>query len=187
MSLHIISEFLSGSSPCVYFFIFFGKLVEVALASLRSQLILKGQRLPGAIVALFEYTFWLCITASALTGFADDPLKIIVLICAFSLGNVLGSILEEKMALGYCSITGVFMQKTTALDAAALLQERGQALTLIPAEGIQGAERTAIHTMAKRKHVTTIKELLFASDPDVVITVQAMQQVKGATIADTIK
>lgn len=187
MSLHLISEFLSGSSPGVYFFIFFGKLIEVALSSLRSQLILKGQRLPGAVVALFEYTFWLCITASALAGFADNPVKILVLVIAFSLGNVLGSILEERMALGYCSIMGIFMEKATALAAAELLREQGQALTLIPAEGMQGAERTAIHTTAKRKDVPRIKALLFASDPQVVIMVQAIQQVKGATIADTIK
>ena len=182
-----ISDFLTGSSPYVYLFIFFGKLIEVALASLRSQLIMKGQRVPGAIAALFEYTFWLCITASALTGFADDPLKIAVLVCAFSLGNVLGSILEERMALGHCTVTAVFMEKSAALNAAALLRERGQALTLIPAEGIKGAARTAILITARRKEIPVIKRLLFGADPDVVVTVQAMQQVKGATMSDMMK
>lgn len=185
--MRLIAEFLSGSSPWVYCFIFFGKLIEVALASLRQQLIVKGQRLPGAIIALFEYTFWLCITASALTDFADDPLKIGVLVCAFALGNVMGSFLEEKMALGFCTVTGVFLTKSTALDAAAKLRERGQALTLIPAEGIQGAERTAILTTAKRKDVAVIKMLFFMADPNVVITVQATQQVRGATIAEAMK
>lgn len=49
--MRLIADFLTGSSPYVYFFIFFGKLTEVALASLRSQLILKGQRMPGAVIA----------------------------------------------------------------------------------------------------------------------------------------
>ena len=185
--MQAIAEVLSGSSPWVYFFIFFGKLIEVALASLRQQLIVKGQRLPGAFIALFEYTFWLCITASALTGFADDPFKIVVLVCAFSLGNVVGSFIEERMALGFCSLTAIFMDKEAALSAAARLREQGHALTLIPAEGILGAERTAIVTTAKRRDIASIKEMLFFSDPNVVITVQAAQQVKGATMADTIK
>lgn len=182
-----ITDFLTGNSPYVYLFIFFGKLVEVALASLRSQLIHKGQRIPGAIIALFEYTFWLCITASALTDFADDPLKMIVLICAFAMGNVLGSVIEEKMALGYCSITGVFMDKELALNAANLLREKGQALTIIPTEGVRGAERTTLLITAKRKDVSEIKKLLYSTDPDVVIMVQAMQQVKGATIPNAMK
>ncbi len=182
-----ITDFLAGSSPYVYLFIFFGKLFEVALASLRSQLILKGQRLPGAIIAVFEYTFWLCITASALAGFSEDPFKIVVLVCAFALGNVLGSIIEEKMALGFCSITSVFMDKDKALVAAALLREKGQALTIIPAEGIQGAERTALLISAKRKDIPIIKKLLFQADKKAVITIQAMQQVTGATISKMMK
>ncbi|MEG0752537.1 MAG: DUF2179 domain-containing protein [Angelakisella sp.] len=182
-----IAAFLSGSSPLVYLFIFFGKLFEVALSSLRSQLIHKGQRIPGAIVALFEYTFWLCITASAITGFADDPVKVVILVSAFSIGNIVGSILEEKMALGYCSVTGVFMNKTSALVAADLVRREGHALTLIPAEGMHGAERTAVLTTVKRKNVACIKKMFFTVDPEVVITVQSTQQVKGATIADTIK
>ncbi len=185
--MRLISEFLSGTSPYAYLFLFFGKLVEVALSSLRSQLIHKGQRLPGAVIALFEYTFWICITASALTDFSQNPLKIVVLVLAFSLGNVLGSMLEEKMALGYCSVTGVFLDKEHAQEAADLLRERGQALTLIPAEGISGAQRVAIQTTARRKHVGAIKNLLFASDPGVVVTVQAAQQAEGVTIADVIK
>lgn len=185
--MRMIAEFLSGSSPWAYFFIFFGKLIEVALASLRQQLIIKGQRLPGAFISLFEYIFWLCITASALTDFAANPLKIVVLVCAFSLGNVVGSFVEERMALGFCSLTAIFMDKEVALSAAARLREQGQALTLIPAEGLQGAERTAIVITAKRRDIAFIKEMLFSSDPNVVITVQAAQQVKGATMADTIK
>lgn len=185
--MQIIAEFLSGSSPWVYLLIFLGKLTEVALTSLRQQLIVKGQRLPGAFIALFEYTFWLCITASALTGFAGNPLKMAVLVCAFSLGNVVGSFIEERMALGFCSLTAIFMDKETALSAAARLREQGQALTLIPAEGLLGAERTAIVTTAKRRDITSIKEMLFSSDSNVVITVQAAQQVKGATMADAIK
>lgn len=182
-----ITDFLTSQSPYVYLFIFFGKLVEVALTSLRSQLILKGQRIPGAIIALFEYTFWLCITASALTNFADDPLKIIVLVCAFAMGNVLGSVIEEKIALGYCMVTAIFIDKGVALNAAAILREKGQALTIVPAEGINGAERTAILITTKRKDISVIKKLLFNSDSNVVITVQTMQQVKGATISDAMK
>lgn len=185
--MKLITELLSASSPWAYCFIFFGKLAEVALASLRQQLIVNGQRLPGAIIALFEYTFWLCITASALTGFADDPLKIVILVSAFSLGNVVGSFLEERMALGFCTVTGIFMEKEAALNAATRLREQGQALTLIPAEGIQGARRTAILTTVKRRDVDRIKSLLFHADPDAVITVQAIQQVRGATISGLAK
>ncbi|MFQ6962149.1 hypothetical protein [Clostridium sp. D5] len=34
------------------------------------------------------------------------------------MGNVLDSVIEEKIALGYCTITGIFIEKTVALNAA---------------------------------------------------------------------
>lgn len=122
-----------------------------------------------------------------MNDFADDPLKIAVLICAFALGNVMGSIMEEKLALGYCSVTGIFMDKSAALSAAAILREKGQALTIISAEGIQGVARTTILITTNRKDVSAIKKVLFSVDSNVVVTVQAMQQVKGATISDIMK
>ena len=137
-------------------FIFFGKLMEVALASWRSQSIHKSQRLPCALIALFECTFWLCITASVLVDFDDDPLKIVVLVCAFAMGKVLGSVIEEKIALGYCTITGIFIEKPVAVNAAGLLCEKEQALTIISAEGLQGADRTALLITAKRKDISLI-------------------------------
>ena len=84
------------------------------------------------------------------------------------------------LALGFCSITGVFMDKAAALKAATLLREKGQALTIIPAEGMQGAERTAILITARRRDVPLIRKLLLTADPKTVMTVQAMQQVTGA-------
>lgn len=183
--MNAITHFLSSNSLVVYCFIFFGKLIEVSLASLRAQLIVKGQRFPGAIAALFEYAFWLCITASAISGFYEHPAKMLVLILAFAAGQVLGSILEEKMAFGYCTVTAFFLSKDTALAAADLLRSAGHALTLFPAEGIHGAERTALIMAVKRKSISQIKRFLFSADNNIVISVQVLQQINGATILKT--
>lgn len=182
-----IADFLTGKSIYVYLFIFFGKLIEVALSSLRSQLIHKGERVLGAITAVFEYAFWLTITASAITGFADDPIKMVVLIVAFAAGNVLGSILEEKIALGYCAIQCIFLDKDHALEAADLLRSKGYALTIIPSQGMQGADRTTLQVTVKRKHAAKIKSLIHDKFPEVVISITATQQILGGTLARTIK
>jgi uncharacterized protein YebE (UPF0316 family) len=185
--LAIITDYLSGSSTSIYFFIFFGKLIEVSLSSLRSQLIHKGQRVPGAIIALFEYAFWLMITATALQGFAEDPLKIIVLVIAFASGHVLGSLIEEKMGFGYSTITSIFMDKERARNTSEILRKHGFSLTLINAEGMQGDERTIMVCAIKRKYVPEVKRLLFHSDPEVVVTVQYTQQINGSLFLGLIK
>lgn len=185
--LENIANFLSGDSPFVYLFLFLGKLIEVSLATLRSQLILKGHRLPGAIIAALEYTFWLCITASAISGFAEDPLRIVVLVLAFALGQIMGSFLEEKLALGYCTIWGIFKTEDSAYKAAEKLRTMGQAVTIIQAEGINGAVRPTLVITVKRKSVNIIRKNLFESDPDVIISVHDIQKSNSRNFADFMK
>lgn len=181
--MSMITEFLKGSSITVYSIIFFGKLTEVALSSLRSQLIHKGQRWPGALIAVFEYAFWLTLTATALTGLANDPYKIAILVLAFSAGQVAGSILEEKLAFGYNTVTAIFTDDAKALLAADKIREINQALTVLHAEGIGHQKRTAILMAVKRRKIEHIRSMLVQSDPDVMITVSATQSVSGAFIA----
>ena len=52
------------------------------------------------------------------------------------------------MALGYCSVTVIFLYKDSAMAAADVLRSKGHALTLFPAEGIHGAERTALRRLS---------------------------------------
>ena len=100
--LNVIEGFLQGRSFWVYCVIFSAKLIEVSCSALRSQLIVKGQRWGGALCAAIEFSFWIVITANVLEDFASDPLRIALLIIAYSLGQVVGSWLEAKLALGNC-------------------------------------------------------------------------------------
>lgn len=173
-----IAEFLTGNSWIVYVFIFVGKMIEVALASLRSQLIHKGQRVYGGIVALFEYTFWITITASAISGFRDDLLKVVILILAFSCGNILGSFIEEKLALGYSTLTGFFTNEKEANLAAETLRQRGHALTILPSLGMDNKQRFTMITSIMRKDVHAIIKTLNDVVPEAVIVVSQSQPSK---------
>lgn len=168
-------NYLSAYKGVTYGIIFFGKLCEVTLSSLRSQLIHKGQRLPGALVALLEYSIWLTITASILNSLNDDFIKLVLLVIAFALGHVCGSLLEESMAFGYTTITSIFMDEDRANLACEALRAQGFSLTLIPAQGMNGAQRFALSIFAKRKHTTTIKNMLYHVDPTCVMTIQSIQ------------
>jgi len=180
--LDSVSSFLMGNSPWVYAFIFFGKLIEVSLASLRSQLIHKGEKVIGAVIAIFEYSFWLCITASAISGFSGDIVKIIILVCAFAGGNVLGSILEGRIALGICTLNCVFTERACAIKAAELLRKNGFGLTLFAAEGINGAARSVLTITTKRKNVAVVKDIVMCVDRNVVISILIAQQTEGGVL-----
>jgi hypothetical protein len=86
-----MEEFLTHPSVWVYLLIFFGKILEVTIATVRMVLINRGERVKGSIVAFFEISLWLFITGTVLSGFTErlDILRLLVFGVAFSLGTTL--------------------------------------------------------------------------------------------------
>jgi len=179
-----LMQFLDSGSVFVYIFIFVGKIAEVAIATLRIMLINRGERIMGVIAAILEYTLWIFVTASAITNFQDDPLKVIVLIIAFGLGNLFGSLLEEKLAFGLCTLSVVAMNQERAHKIAKELRYAGYAVTITDAEGISGNKREILTITARRKFVQDIIRLINKTDPHVMITIANTSTVKGGFLKD---
>jgi uncharacterized protein YebE (UPF0316 family) len=51
-------NFLTESSVWIYFFIFFGKILEVAVSTVRLVLINRGERVKGSVLAFFDILLW---------------------------------------------------------------------------------------------------------------------------------
>ncbi len=179
--------FLDSGSVFVYIFIFVGKIAEVAISTLRMMLINRGERLMGVVAAILEYTLWIFVTASAITNFQDDPMKVVVLIIAFALGNLTGSILEEKLAFGLCTLSVVAMNYERAQKIAHELRYAGYAVTIMEAEGINGNKREVLTITARRKFVNEIIRLINKTDPHVMITIAMTSSVKGGFLKDKVK
>ena len=182
-----LMRFLDSGSVFVYIFIFVGKIAEVAISTLRIMLINRGERIMGVIAAILEYTLWIFVTASAITNFQDDPLKVIVLIIAFALGNLTGSLLEEKLAFGLCTLSVVAMNPERAHNIAHELRYAGYAVTITDAEGINGNQREILTITARRKFVQEIIRLINKTDPHVMITIANTSSVKGGFLKDKVK
>ncbi len=172
-------EFLiTGDSIWVYFVIFFGKILEVSISTLRLVLINRGERVKGAILAFFDVLTWLLITGSVLSDFGDNILKIIVFCLAFAVGNYLGSWLDSKLAFGISSIN-VIMSDTP--DVAVLLESlRAQsfAVTAIDGQGKDGARKLLIIHL-KRKRIPQAVKIINDVTKDSVISINDVKAIRG--------
>ena len=85
----------------IYILIFISKIFENMLATLRLIVVASGKKLFGAILLLCTTLIWLSITGIVIIDIKNDPFKIIVFSLGSLFGSYLGSLLEEKIALGY--------------------------------------------------------------------------------------
>ncbi len=174
-------DFLNSSSILIYFIIFFGKILEVSVATVRSVLINRGERVKGSFIAFFEVILWLFITGTVLTGFKDDLLRVFVFALAFACGNYLGSWMEDKLAFGLCSVQVIVPDGEESMKLADELRENNFAVTQINGKGKDG-KRELMMLHIKRKRIPQAVSIIRASLENAVIVVNDAKVVYGGFI-----
>ena len=84
----------------IYILIFISKILENTLATLRIIVVSNGKKKLGAILQGFITLLWLLITGIVIKDINKDIFKIIVFCIGCIVGSYLGSLIEEKIALG---------------------------------------------------------------------------------------
>ena len=163
----------------IYFLIFFAKLVEVTITTIRVVLTARGNRVVASILAAIEITIWLIITSFVLTGISEDPMRAVAFGLAFVFGIYMGIFMEEKLALGLAQIE-VIAESETANEIAAKFREHGYGVTTFCCEGLDG-EKLSIVMKVHRKDVALSMNLL-RDYPHLFVTITDIRKLPIGTI-----
>ena len=180
--MSVLLNFLNGDSIWIYVFIFFGKILEVSIATIRIVLISRGERVVGSIFAIVEVTLWLVVTGTVLTGFQNDFIKVIVFVAAFAIGNFIGSWLEEKLALGLSNIQVIVPDKECERTLRDVLRSKGFGVSTMKVNGMEDV-RYMLLMILKRKSVKEAIRLVDMTCPDALVTIGDVEA-KGGYILD---
>lgn len=182
--MHILSlggktmGFLQNMGIGIYFVIFFGKILEVTVSTVRMVLINRGERIKGTILAFFDILLWLVITGTVLQGFQDDPMRMLVFAVAFAVGNYMGSWVEDKLAFGLSSIQVVVPESEESKKLASVLRDEGFGVTVIKGSGRSG-ERDLLLLFLKRKQIAQAKTIIDDNYSEAVIVVNDSRVIRG--------
>lgn len=160
-----------------YIFIFFAKILEVSLMTLRTVLITRGERLYAALIGAIEVSIWLYVISTVLIGIKEDPIKMVVYALGFSCGNIIGSLLEEKLAIGLLTIH-VITDNVKGDILADRLRKSGLGITKIMAQG-KDNEKYLLIIHAKRKRKNEIVKIIEKEVSNAVISVYDTKTVYG--------
>jgi len=133
----------------IYLAIFFAKLLEVAITTVRLVLTTRGNRVAASLLAAVEITIWLAVISTVLLGIAEDPLRAVAFGLAFVIGIYLGIILEDKLALGLAQIECIAEYEEAKLIAEKF-REKSYGVTTYECEGMDGKKQTIIMKIHRR-------------------------------------
>lgn len=161
----------------VYLFIILAKIVEVSMATVRMVLITKGERKIGAIIAFFEVSLWVILVSTVLDNIMGDPFKIVAYALGFSVGNYLGSWIEEKIGIGLAEMQVILMEEHSVKVVTAL-RDKGYAVTVMKGEG-KKHPRSILLMYVQRNKIRECANLIRNIEENAVITVSDKKSVYG--------
>ncbi len=177
-----MSEFLDtlrGISPIlVCLLVCAAKIVEITIQSLKTCMMVKGQRLKAAGLGFIECTIW-GLVISTLIGTLGDNLLLLVFYCAgYATGLFLGSTLESKIALGTSNLELIASDESTA-KITAYLKEQGRGYTVFAGQGSKEKMNMIFVVLPRKETPKTLKEIRKSCDNKVFVAVSEVSKYAG--------
>ena len=114
------------------------------------------------------------VAISSVLTHLDNPLNVIGYAAGFATGNVVGMMIEERLAIGHIRLT--IMSSTRGSKISDTLRTNGFAVSELSARGRDGAV-AVLHCNVLRKDFSTAETIILEADPDAVVTAEDIRPV----------
>lgn len=136
--------------------IFFGRIVDVSLGTLRIIFVSKGEKYKAPFIGFFEVFIWI-VVISEIFSRANSMLSYVSYAAGYATGNFVGIIIEQKIAFGVLLVR-IFTQKGGS-PLVYILSSEGYGGTTISGRGSQ-AQVDIVETVIDRKSMKKIENII---------------------------
>lgn len=158
--------------------IFFARIADVTFGTLRIIFISRGMKLLAPFVAFFEIIIWLVAIGQVFQDIGS-VVNIIAYAGGFAVGNYVGILVEERMAIGLNLIRIITQYDAEELILA--LKSDGFGVTAVDANGKHGPVKL-IFLVVKRKDISTVIKMVHQYNPNAFYTIADVRSAKGGDI-----
>ncbi|ARU63740.1 DUF2179 domain-containing protein [Tumebacillus avium] len=159
------------------------QILYVSFFTIRMILLLKGMRTAASILAMgevFVYVSGLSLVLDRL----DDPLNLLCYCLGYGCGVIVGSKIEERLALGYLTVQIVIDSLHDTLPQR--LREQGYGVTSWHAEGRDG-HRLMMNVLTKRRNHRKLLAYLEQNDTKAFVISYEPTHFRGGFWASLVK
>mgnify|MGYP000955470611 CR=1 FL=1 len=144
------------------FIIFFGRICDVSLGTLRIIFVSKGEKYKAPIVGFFEVFIWIVIISQVLSR-ANDLVSYLSYAGGYAAGNFVGILIEQRIAFGVI-LFRVFTQKD-GLELTKELNAKGFGSTCISGQGAV-SKVDVVESVFDRKFEKNVETIVRDFDPN---------------------
>jgi len=157
------------------FIVFLARFVDVTLGTLRIIFLSRGRKLLAPLLGFVEVFIWITVVSQIVRG-AQNFAAYFAYSAGFAVGNYVGMLIEEKLAIGTLVIRIILPKNGNTL--AVRLREEGYGVTFVDGHGGSGNPVALIYTVVMRKELDQIIGIIEEVTPKAFYTVEELRSVR---------
>lgn len=157
-------------------FIFFARIVDVSLGTIRIIYISKGIKHIVPILGFVEILIWITAISQIMQN-ATNVLYYVAYAGGFAMGNYVGMHIEQKLAVGIVAVRIVTKKDATPLTE--FLKSEKYGYTVASAKGISGNVRI-VYSIIRRVDLPRLTQTIRRFNPNAFISVEDVMAVSHA-------
>ncbi|MFZ5818937.1 MAG: DUF2179 domain-containing protein [Chloroflexota bacterium] len=154
--------------------IFALRVTDMTFDTLRMLFVVRGSKGIAWVLGFLQSAIFVIAFSSVLSNL-DNPLNIIGYAAGFATGNVVGILIEQRLAIGYTHLQIVSSRRGVAL--AQTLRDNGFAVTEIPARGKDGMV-SMLSVSVRRKQVAAVEGIVHETDDEAFVTTEDVRPMR---------
>ena len=177
-----MSEFiaiLEGIHPIlVCFLICVAKIMEVTISSLKTCMMVKGQKFKAACLGFSECVIWGLVVSGVISTLGDSPLRLLFYCSGYAVGLFLGSTIEGKIALGTSNLQLIANDESTKLIIA-YLRENKRGYTIFSGQGSTDKMNMILIVLPRKDMKRVLREIRKLCDNRVFVVASDVSKYAG--------
>ncbi len=162
----------------VCFIVCIAKIVEITIQSLKTCMMVKGQRMKAAMLGFAECVIW-GLVISTIIGTLGDNIFLLLFYCVgYSVGLFLGSTIENKLALGTSNLEIIANDDSTE-KICEYLKEHNMGYTVLEGHGSKDKMNMIFIVLSRKDASKVLKDLRRECDNKLFVSVSDVSKYAG--------
>jgi len=167
----MITDLFSIAPQFLPLLIFGLRVIDMTLDTLRVLFVIRGKKPLAWILGFCQSALWVVAITSVLNNL-NNLWNIIGYAAGFATGNVVGMVIEERLAIGFGHMRIISSRRGPAIAEA--LREAGYAATELSGRGKDGTV-SVINSSVRRRDIKGVQKEIYKIDGDAFITVEEIR------------
>ena len=174
-----MSEFLASLHPIVVCFIVCAaKIVEITIQSLKTCMMVKGQKVKAAALGFTECMIWGIVISTIIGTLGDNILLLLFYGAGYATGLFLGSTIESKIALGTSNLQLIANDENTE-KIKVYLHERKKGYTVFAGHGSIDKMNMIFIVLPRKEVAKVLREIRGECDGKVFVVASEVSKYAG--------